>query len=292
MMRRHAMAIVEYSTAWAFRWWRNAFFCSYCDDKFVDTTPLRHHVFNNHLDQKPTKRIFAKVTENNMLKIDVTDLRCKLCGQEVDGIDHLKQHIISEHNKPFNNEYSDGVLPFKLDDAKGFACQKCFVEFANFSKLNEHMNSHYQNYVCEACGKAFVSKSRFRTHVQSHEIGSFPCGECEEILNTRAARMCHKFRVHRKGMRYTCPRCPQIFTTYYARAKHLVGGHAQQKRVYACDGCERVFETSCKRAAHARSHRPVVSHECPHCQWKSGSKAQMTKHLMTHGGSKEDIGQV
>ncbi|GBP33057.1 Zinc finger protein 91 [Eumeta japonica] len=231
MMRRNAMLIMECSTAWAFRWWRNSFFCSYCDDRFVDASPLREHVLSLHINEQPTKRIFAKLTENNMVKIDVGVLKCRLCGLSLDGVDSLKYHL-SSHGKLFYADYSDGVLPFRLNDETGYSCQKCFQNFVNFSKLNEHMNTHYQNYICDSCGKAFVSKSRFRTHVQSHEKGSFPCGECEEVLETRAARVCHKFRVHKKGMRYVCPRCPEIFTTYLSRARHLVEFHAQRPKEY------------------------------------------------------------
>ncbi|KPJ01330.1 Zinc finger protein 91 [Papilio xuthus] len=236
MMRRNAMTILECSTAWAFRWFHSAFYCSYCDDKFVDTLPLREHVITSHLNDPPTPRVFAKLTENNMLKIDITSLNCTLCNCVCSSIDILKNHLSVAHKKTFNKNYSDGVLPFKLDQT-GFNCQICFDYFSSFSKINEHMNSHYQNYICDACGKAFVSKSRFRTHVQSHEIGNFPCGDCDEVLQTRAARMCHRLKVHKSGVRYACPRCPEVFTTYYARAKHLVDSHAQQKRDYECRTC-------------------------------------------------------
>lgn len=284
MMRRNAMALLESSTAWAFRWCRNAFFCSYCDVKFIDIPLLRDHVKDFHLKDVPTKMIFAKITENNMLKVDVTDLKCRLCDQCLENIDNLKSHIVSVHAKIFNRNYSDGVLPFKLNNKNEYACQKCFNNFTSFSKLNEHMNTHYQNYVCDSCGKAFVSKSRFRTHVQSHEIGSFPCGECEQVLDTRVARMCHKFRVHRKGMRYACPRCPENFSTYYSRARHLVERHDQQTKEYPCNVCGRVFVTSCKRAAHVRSvHRPSERrYSCTLCSWSFVNKSQLRKHIVNH----------
>ncbi|CAG5057411.1 unnamed protein product [Parnassius apollo] len=278
MMRRNTMAILECSTAWAFRWFRNAFFCSYCDEKFVDPQPLREHVLSSHISCSPTVRIFSKLTENNMVKIDITNLRCRLCNYGCNNIDALKNHLKTAHRKTLNSEYSDGVLPFKLDEI-GFYCQACFEYFTSFAKLNEHMNSHYQNYICDACGKAFISKSRFRTHVESHEIGSFPCGECDEVLQTRAARTCHRMKVHRKGIRYTCPRCPAVFTAYYARARHLVDGHAQQRMDYDCTTCGKTFETSCKRAAHIRvAHMPVEKrYECLYCPSYFVSKSKLRR---------------
>lgn len=284
MMRRNAIMVLECSTAWAFRWFHNAFYCSYCDLKFVDIVPLREHVRLSHLNEAPTKRIFSKLTENNMVKVDITDLSCKLCGHIMDGVDSLKSHLVNVHGKVWHKDYSDGVLPFKLEP-NGFYCQKCFEHFSTFAKMNEHINTHYQNYICDACGKAFVSKSRFRTHVQSHEVGSFPCGQCEEVLETRAARMCHRLRVHKKGVRYTCPRCSEVFTSYYARVKHLVDNHEQQKRDYDCPTCGKTFETSCKRAAHIRlTHKPVEKrYECPSCSWHFVSKSKLRRHLLTHG---------
>ncbi|CAH2100699.1 unnamed protein product [Euphydryas editha] len=251
MMRRNAMMLLECSTVWAFRWFQSAFYCSYCDAKFVDPLVLRDHVSSYHLDDIPTKRIFSKLTENNMIKVDVSNIHCRMCNCKLETIDFLKKHLINTHEKFLNQNYNDGILPFKLE-SDGFECQICCAHFTSFCKINEHMNTHFKNYICDACGKAFVSKSRFRTHVQSHEIGSFPCGICDEILETRVARMCHRSRIHKKGIRYTCPHCPEVFTSYYARAKHLVDGHNQQKREYECFTCGKSFETSCKRAAHTR----------------------------------------
>ncbi|XP_061725544.1 zinc finger protein 699-like isoform X23 [Cydia pomonella] len=283
MMRRNAMTLLECSTAWAFRWFHSAFYCSYCDAKFIDTAPLRDHVQNNHLTDPPTNKIFAKLTENNMVKVDIGNLSCKLCNHPLTDIDDLKDHLISQHEKTIHSDYSDGVLPFKLDQ-NGFFCQKCFSHFVSFSKLNEHINTHYKNYICDSCGKGFVSKSRFRTHVQSHETGSFPCGNCTEVLETRAARMCHRLRVHKKGVRYTCPRCPELFTTYYARAKHLVDDHAQQQRDYDCATCGKSFETSCKRAAHSRTtHKPAEKrYECPQCHSTFYTNTKLRRHVLTH----------
>ncbi|CAG4981600.1 unnamed protein product [Colias eurytheme] len=251
MMRRNAIAILEHSTAWAFRWFRSAFYCSYCDGRFLEPELLRDHIRLHHLHQAPTKRIFAKLTENNMVKIEISDLCCRLCGIRLDSIEALKEHLVSTHGKTLNSEYSDGVLPFKLSP-NNFKCPKCTIYFISFAKMNEHMNSHYKNYVCDTCGKAFISKSRFRTHVQSHEVGTFPCGICDVILETRASRICHRSKVHQKGIRYTCPRCPEVFSKYYARVKHLVETHGQQKTDYECVYCGKCFGTSCKRSAHIR----------------------------------------
>ncbi|CAK1554424.1 unnamed protein product [Leptosia nina] len=251
MMQRNAITILECSTAWAFRWFRSAFYCSYCDSRFLEPEILRDHVHRNHLNQKPTKGVFSKLTENNMVKVEISDLHCRLCGVNSESIDALKEHLVSYHNKKLHLDYCDGVLPFKLSPNK-YKCPKCSVDFLTFSKMNEHMNSHYRNYICDTCGKAFVSKSRFRTHVQSHEIGSFPCGLCDEVLETRAARTCHKSKIHHRGIRYRCPRCPEVFTKYYARVKHLVDKHGQQKIDYPCTNCGQKFDTSCKRAAHHR----------------------------------------
>ncbi|XP_047518851.1 transcriptional repressor CTCF-like isoform X9 [Pieris napi] len=255
MMQRNAIALLECSTAWAFRWFRCAYYCSYCDIKFLEPNDLRDHIRSNHLHQQPTKKLFAKLTENNMLKVEISDLKCRLCGLNFNTIDVFKEHLVLVHQKKLYPNYSDGVLPFKLS-SNDFKCPKCNIRFASFSKMNEHMNSHFRNYICDTCGKGFVSKSRFRAHVQSHEVGSFPCGVCDEVLETRTARMCHRVKVHLKGVKYACPRCPEVFTKYNARLKHLVEKHGQQKIYYPCVHCGKLFETSCNRSAHYRmSHK-------------------------------------
>lgn len=255
MMQRNAITLLECSTAWAFRWFRSAFYCSYCDNRFLDSNDLRAHIYANHLQQQPTKKLFSKLTENNMLKVEISDLKCRLCGLNFNTIDILKQHLLSVHEKMIHINYSDGVLPFKLS-TNNFKCPKCHIHFVSFKRMNEHINCHFRNYICDTCGKGFVSLSRFRAHVQSHEVGSFACGICDEVLETRSARTSHRTKVHQKGVRYACPRCPEVFKKYYARVKHLIDKHDQQKVDYPCVYCGKIFETSCKRAAHCRlSHK-------------------------------------
>lgn len=288
MMRRNAMTLLECSTAWAFRWFHGAFYCSYCDVKFVDIQPLKEHVFINHLNEPPSKRIFAKLTENNMVKIDVNNLRCRICNIPLNGIESLKYHV-QTHGRSMNEGYNDGVLPFKLDD-EGYFCQICSSYFGNFTKINEHMNIHYQNYVCDTCGKGFVSKSRFRTHIHAgynfYEKGSYPCGICDEILSSKAERNTHRLRVHRKGVRYTCPRCSETFTSYNARVKHLVNYHAQQVHEFECDVCGKSFYTRSKRAGHYKLVHTAPgqqeSHQCAQCLSVFVSKCKLVKHLKSH----------
>lgn len=259
MMRRNAMILMENSTAWAFRWCKNAFFCSYCHGKFYENKTLQHHVVSNHLQEQPTVSIFSKITENNMLKIEIGTMKCRLCNIYLESIDHLKTHIIQAHDKCFHNGYSDGVLPFKFKSENVYDCQMCKESFNSFTNLNQHMNIHYQNYICDACGKAFISKPRFRIHVQTHEIGSFACRDCGEVFDTRVARVTHRIKVHRRKVRYTCPKCCQPFTTYYSRSKHLVEEHHEKSKEYSCSFCSKIFATSCKRAAHVRAVHKYTS---------------------------------
>ncbi|XP_072943206.1 uncharacterized protein [Epargyreus clarus] len=272
MMRRNAMTILECSTAWAFRWYRNSFYCSYCDAKFVEPNVLREHVLQ-HLTESPTKRVFSKLRENNMIKIDISDWNCRLCGYRIESLDYLKEHLTSIHSKVFQEDFSDGVLPFKLE-LNGYHCQKCMMYFVSFANINAHMNTHYQNYICDACGKVFVSISRFRIHVQSHETGRFPCS-CGEVFDTRGSRNSHNVRVHRKGVRYACPHCPDLFTTYYARIKHLVNVHPTLNTFnHDYDG------KSFKRDL---THSVGRKYECPNCSCYFVSKSKLRKHVeLTH----------
>ncbi|XP_060809189.1 zinc finger protein 37 isoform X20 [Amyelois transitella] len=282
MMRRNALTLLEHSSAWAFRWFQGTFYCSYCDKKFPDIEPLRQHV-QSHLNQPPTKKIFSKLRENNMVKIDITELVCRICDCQINSVDFLKEHLVYTHGKELYLDYSDGVLPFKLDN-NSFQCQKCYENFDRFPKINEHMNSHYQNYICDECGKAFVSKSRFRRHVQSHEIGEFPCGDCEQVLRTRAARTGHRMKVHNKGIRYSCPRCPETFTHYHSRLKHLFEQHGQQMLEYECPACSKTFDAASKRAAHYRLVHTHVDKkfECQQCNELFVSNSKLQKHAETH----------
>lgn len=297
MMRRNALTLLECSTAWPFRWFHGAFYCVYCDLRFVDIAPFRMHVENEHMQELPTKeRVFAKLTENNSVKVDVANLMCRLCRQDIDYLS-LKDHIVSVHGIPLNFEYKDGLLPFKLEQ-NGFDCQICFERFATFTKLNEHMNTHYQNYLCNHCGKGYESQSRFRTHVQSHELGQFGCTFCNQIFPSRTARMSHRLREHKNGFRYACPRCPEMFKTFYTRARHLVDEHGEPRKVYDCSTCGLSFETSSKRAAHVREKHLVLTNPkilprvCQLCSKRFVSKSKLGRHLRVHGMTYESYEQL
>jgi hypothetical protein len=283
MMRQNAITILEYSTAWAFRWFHGAFYCSYCQGRHTEVDLLRDHVAKYHSNEKPTKHLFTKIIENNMLKIDVANLACRVCHSSVGSIDELKTHIWERHGKALNSDYSDGVLAFKLG-VNEFSCQKCYAVFDTFPKADQHMNTHFPNHICDECGKTFVSNTRFRHHMKSHEIGQFPCGECDDSFKTRAQRMTHRLRVHKNGIRYACPKCAQAFTTYYIRAKHLVEEHGQQKIDYICPACDRVFENGSKRAAHYRFTHANVEKKfsCTECSLAFITKSKLQRHLLTH----------
>lgn len=290
MMRRNAMTLLECSTAWAFRWYHGAFYCSYCDVKFVDTQPLRDHVKCYHLNEPPFEIIFSKLKENNMVKVDVGELYCRFCNVGLNSVGELKYHIVC-HGRSVNEDYSDGVLPFKLND-DGFLCQVCSLRFLSFPKLNEHMNEHYTNYVCDTCGKGFVSKTRFRTHAHDGHAsylyvkGNFPCKLCGEVFSTRTQKANHRYKIHHQGKRYNCPRCPEGFTTYNARLNHLIHYHAERLMEYLCEVCGKSFNSQSKRSAHRRlvhASKDQTSYICLECSASFVTKSKLARHMKTHG---------
>lgn len=132
---------------------------------YTDPVELNKHNRDNH-DDITFYEINCSMN-GDPIKVDISNVSCKLCDDTIDGYVDLKIHLIKKHNHKSNLLTDDGILPFKLNLGT-FKCGICNEEFTNYMKISRHFNKHYQNYVCEQCGAGFVSQGKLRTHSYTH----------------------------------------------------------------------------------------------------------------------------
>ncbi|XP_037875558.1 zinc finger protein draculin-like isoform X6 [Bombyx mori] len=282
IIKKNATSLLECWSFCPFRWKKNKFKCSYCEDDFTDCEILRGHV-RACSKQHNVKDIYRKFREMPMINVDVTRATCNYCTEAFSDVKQMRSHV-KEHGFYFNFNQPDGILPFYLD--KDWKCLLCDERFNTFLTLYEHMNVHYQHYICATCGKGYMTAPRLRKHSEVHLSGSFPCSECGKQFNMRAARDAHKATAHAKGPRYECPHCSMRFVGYYDRIAHLNEAHMTKVHSYSCTHCDLSFRTSGKRANHMQTvHFPrQYNFGCTFCEWKFKTNYELKRHLVRHSG--------
>ncbi|XP_047039522.1 zinc finger protein 26-like isoform X2 [Helicoverpa zea] len=160
--RRNAELILTYSTAYPFKTRFSQILCSYCHEEFNTLTDLRYHMKTEHINSG-FKNVFYRARDN-LIKIDITNLECKICSEEIQDVDGLMSHLYREHNKPvkFNARY--GVLPYKQNSENQWLCVYCNKIFSSFITFNRHIVTHFMNYNCDKCGTTFVSDYALKDH--------------------------------------------------------------------------------------------------------------------------------
>ncbi|CAH2251338.1 jg5991 [Pararge aegeria aegeria] len=286
--KRNVAVLLENTGICPFRWMKNLFICIYCDRQFTDPALLRHH--NLEHDRQTSAQIKAalpKLKKYELVKVDISDLTCKLCAKEANNFEDLKQHLIDKHNFSGDLKIEDGVLPFKISK-NDFPCVICDEKFDEYKTLNHHMNVHYQNFICEQCGTGFITPDRLRTHAFSHETGTFPCEGCDKVFRSMNAKNEHHASVHKKVKRHRCPYCPDMFRNYFQRNKHISNIHGMKLKEFKCSVCPRVFTTSGKLGFHVQTvHLKIKRHACEVCEWKFYSKTELKDHMVRHGGERK-----
>ncbi|XP_013163599.1 PREDICTED: zinc finger protein 675 isoform X4 [Papilio xuthus] len=285
--KKNSTLILEAAKLCPFRWMKNLFICFYCDQQFLDPDTLREH--NNLEHSTPSlaqiEHEMSKQKKHEFVKVELTNVSCKICNHILHDIPSLKYHLMDRHDMYINS--NDGILPFKISK-DNFVCILCSTKFETFKSLNHHMNVHFQNYICEQCGSGFITPDRLRAHSVIHVNGSFPCEECHKVFRSNTARTEHIANIHKKCKRHRCPECHEGFRNYFQRNKHISSVHGMTLKEFKCDLCPRVFNLSGKLRVHFRTvHLKMKRYTCEVCDWKFYSKSELKFHMIKHGGERK-----
>lgn len=287
-MKRNAILLLESSDVCPFRWKKNLFYCLYCEEFFSEPAFLRQHNELMHASESSVKikRSIYKIPRLQPLKIDITNLNCKLCKEKIHEFSALKDHLVSVHNKKVTQSF-DGVMPLKLSQ-DNIQCVICEAQYSEHKLLIQHMNIHYKNFICLTCGSSYVTEHNLRNHSLTHVNGNYACKGCDKTFHTKRARNHHEAEIHRQLKRYRCEICNVNFRYYRGRILHNAEVHAlnveqvKVRKMFDCEYCEMKFHSKSDLKDHLPSHKREKKLRCEVCGVTFHRKRSLTIHKRIH----------
>ncbi|XP_052745814.1 gastrula zinc finger protein XlCGF26.1-like [Bicyclus anynana] len=264
--------------------------CCFCEDQYRDPAHLKKHTLEQHTQED--KANFMKGSRNTLhgyfVKLDITDLKCNICDENIDNVEAMIEHLKKIHNKNLFPKLNSHILPFKLSKDT-LRCCVCLNIFNTFKALQEHMNVHYRNYICTVCDAGFVNKHILSRHEECHKIGVFTCGECSRTFDTARKKTLHQRTKHAEPkLRNKCGYCSERFKEFAQKLEHLVKVHGIVKPTIDCQVCNKSFKTKHEWRVHtARIHLMQKDHNCTLCEMRFYTKHELENHMTKHTGLRQ-----
>ncbi|XP_045456932.1 zinc finger protein 501-like [Melitaea cinxia] len=259
--------------------------CCFCPAEFPDATDLKRHTIDQHDSETKRGLIKGKYTSTVLVKLDITSLHCSLCKTDMSNLEQLIDHLIIIHAKNIHRNIKNYILPFKFHGEE-LRCIICYSLFNKFKVLQEHMSTHFRNYICDDCDAGFVTRMILLNHIKCHQLGSFKCDYCPKTYNTHRKKKSHERLVHvHKSMLNKCGYCNEKFDRYQKREDHLVKVHGVRSVTFNCQACEKIFVSQRALRDHTkRDHLMEKHHACNECDMKFYRPCDLSKHMVKHRG--------
>lgn len=257
--------------------------CCYCNDQYHNPADLKKHNLEFHGDKY--NPVTARVIKNSrkLVKLDITGLQCKLCSSDIPSLEQFVDHIQNDHKKNIFTDIKNKIVPFKFgnDDIR---CCICSNIFEKFKKLQEHMHTHYRNYICEQCDLGFVTLTSLKNHSERHKLGVFKCKFCPKVSDTLRKKQSHERAVHILGYLVSkCGYCSERFKNPKHKDEHLAKVHGVQIPTFKCQACDRTFQNKRAFTIHTkRDHLMERKHKCSQCEMNFFSSGLLKEHLTKH----------
>lgn len=259
-----------------------SYVCALCPETYPLPAELKQHVLDEHDEIDKSSFMEGQRLNSYMVKLDITELRCLICHNDIESFDALFDHLSAVHGKIMNKDIPNHILPFRFIH-NSFDCVQCPKTFEHFKLVQEHMPVHYQNYICETCNAPFVNKRTLQNHNNRHKKGDFPCSQCPKIFDTNRKKLNHEKYVHDGDYkRKKCPYCQEKFTNYAKKRSHMVEEHGAEPMSAKCDICLKVFSTRARLRGHTRRAHMECTHACAECEMKFYTKMELVKHMVKH----------
>lgn len=280
---------MQFSTLYPFRLRGKAITCVYCCEGYDDPAHFRRHVDTNH-QQFTISTAFAHMgSTKDLLKVDLSNLRCRLCSEPFEKIQDVAEHLKKSHENKILNKlnlnFDIGMQPYKLEK-DNYTCYHCGVKQPTLIKLCRHTNSHYQKFTCHMCGRNYMTNETLKYHIRCSHSGNQVCRKCwksfasveMKIEHVRASKLCWPF---------CCILCGERFLSWELKQKHLVTKHGYEKVRYTCPECDQKFNSRKMFYTHYKIAHTEEGFECSCCGLRFGTKTKMEDHKLGHTGEKQ-----
>ncbi|XP_075989328.1 uncharacterized protein LOC142985191 isoform X3 [Anticarsia gemmatalis] len=288
-LRTSIATIINMSTAMPFKFFMSKFRCFYCTRDFTHCDGLKEHTIMEHpqceVGDKSMK--MRNRYDGVKIKIDTSNLSCKLCLETVDDLNSLVQHLTTEHKIQCNITIEDHLQPFKLIK-NNYPCPLCDEVYRYFGLLLKHVSkSHTGNkYICVFCGQSFRTDPNLRAHtIRYHSVSNnkFECNQCDMIFPTYVNLKSHLGKDHGIKM-FKCLECNEKFTTQYWMQRHMLLSHGGGHK---CSYCDKAFIKYSFMVNHIRRvHLKEKNVKCRICTESFFDRQRLKMHMIKHVGER------
>lgn len=154
----------------------------YCAEGYEDPALYRQHMDEDHVTFN-IRMAFAHVHDGSV-KVDCTELRCRICFQQFIDLNSVALHLKGDHSKDVNLDEELGLLPFTIYKDK-LLCAVCSWKTFSMRQLSRHTQSHFVKFTCNACGKSYSTKSTLTNHIRYvHHDQERICRKCSKTFNS------------------------------------------------------------------------------------------------------------
>lgn len=239
------------------------------------TEEERFFYFGCHLcdhEEFPKFKLLAqhcKISHSSMPKV-------KCCFDACDSVLSTWRRLIIHKEKHFPS--SDRLR-----------CSTCQKPYSSVTALQNHIESHNNQFICTHCGKAFRESKTLKIHEQTHlkplderkkQLCPFP--NCGLKFITKQACQNHVGMKHQKSVVCCCKEenCGKSFYTRKSYYEHLRNAHGERK--YFCDQCDFKARTRQAINVHREVHIEGRVFSCDLCSATFSIHRRLKHHMSKH----------
>lgn len=277
-----------HGTAYPFRLPAETMLCVYCGTDFQCPSEFRKHMQNVHVKFNVDTAFLHVRKQRDYIKVDSTELQCRLCNQPCETLDVLASHLLETHGKEIDLTHDLGVIPFRLEGGN-FNCNFCSKKFPGIRQLSRHQSTHFPRFTCETCGRSYISKASLQQHKQygHRDNSTHICRKCKASFESL-----DDFKNHMNESKacwlYVCNTCGERFKQVHLKEHHLESVHGKKKK-HSCPQCSETFDSRSRFSVHFKYAHTDDSAVCSYCSLKFPSKRRLEDHIPVHTHEKRHV---
>ncbi|CAH0549103.1 unnamed protein product [Brassicogethes aeneus] len=224
-------------------------------------------------------------------------ITCVLCKETFAKQSLYNNHMREKHRRcvKCREYFKDDVDYNSHRDVcrKLFQCKICSEKFVKSNQLARHQSEVHNIKevpgLCDICGKTFEKKSSLMSHKQCH-TGEQQCTVCQKVLKNRNMLKLHMKNVHNTGAPQQCDHCGFLCRTYASLRAHLVRHEKNRAPKYFCTQCDKKFFTTTGLTNHRQYHHDQKKiFACEYCDKTFHRRDYLRIHTNRHLPSSSKI---